>query len=120
MKGLIHDSLCISLLTLFEFEYGYANADENAQIQLKQNILKVKRQFIVLPLSEAEAPIFGELKYLLLNHRQLKKENLKKHNVDLMLASTAIINACVLVSEDRLYDDLSDLRNDLKFMSWAD
>lgn len=38
----------------------------------------------------------------------MKPENLKKHNVDLMIAANAVANRAVLVSADGLFTDLQE------------
>jgi predicted nucleic acid-binding protein len=49
----------------------------------------------VLPLPHKGSQLFGVLKKSLKESRKLNKENIKKHNIDIMLAATAIVENCI-------------------------
>jgi predicted nucleic acid-binding protein len=102
------DHVFISVISLYEFEYGYSNAPEGKKILVRKMIDEAKQDFNTLPLAEEGSVYFGRLKKSLVNTRQLKKESAKKHNIDIILASTAIINSCILISADEIYTDLKN------------
>ena len=112
------DTLCISILTLYEMEYGYANAPAEKKEILRQKITEVQQDFQVLPLSADGARLFGELKKSLREFRGLKKENIKKFNIDIMLAAVAVTEGCVLVSSDAVYPELQQFNSALKLNNW--
>ena len=64
------------------------------------------------------ARVFGSLKAQLRTARQLSQEKIKAHNIDLMLAATAIAEDCTLVSGDGLYPDLRGLDPALQIENW--
>jgi len=111
------DSVSITILTLYEMEYGYANAPEKMKNILRQKIKEVQQDFHILSLSADSAKLFGELKKSLKNSKRLKKENIKKHNIDIMIAATAINENCILVSNDAIYRDIKKIY-DFKYEDW--
>jgi len=84
------DSLAISILTLYEFEYAYNNAPDNKKVIIRNDINHLKTNFEITPLSIASAEMFGLLKKKFKDSSIISKENIKKHNIDIMLASCAI------------------------------
>ena len=113
------DQVFISIITLYELEYGYSNAPDDKKPVVRKMIEEAKEDFIVLPLSKEGARLFGELKKQLVDERKLKKENAKKHNIDIILASTAAIFPCVLISADGIYHGLKQIEPPLKTQNWA-
>ena len=113
------DEVCISILTLFEFEYGLANAPADKQDALGRKIIEAQSDFEVLPLSADGAGHFGDLKKALRDRRSLTQESAKKHNIDLMIAATALTAGCTLVSGDAIYRELQASHPDLKLESWV-
>lgn len=97
------DSFFISVLTLFEMEYSLSNAPEHKKQQILNSIQSMKSTMVVLPLQDQSAHFFGKLKKALKDIRNIDPENMKKHNIDVMLASTAIVEKCVLVSHGDIY-----------------
>jgi predicted nucleic acid-binding protein len=73
---------------------------------------------MILPVPIQGATLFGQLKKQVKDARRLSKENIKKFNVDIMLATTAIIQSCVLVSADTLYNELRQCCPELKVENW--
>jgi len=79
------------------------------QPRIREQIIAMQNDFEQLPLSEIGAEIFGGLKRQLHTMCGIKPENLKKYNVDLILAANAIAIQAVIVSADGLYVDLQKL-----------
>lgn len=113
------DDVCISILTLYELEYGLANAPEEKQDVVAAKIAEAQRDFGVLPLSVAGAQHFGALKKSLKDHRSLTQAGIKKHNIDLMIAATALAENCTLVSADAVYADLRKSHAELQVEDWV-
>ena len=88
----------MSVLSLYEFEYGYANADDALRPSIRAKITEAQEDFEVLPLSREGASVFGEIKQALRKKRGISGENIKKHNIDLMFAAEALVHGCILVS----------------------
>ena len=113
------DQVCISVLSLYELEYGWANAPDEKKPAVRQVIADAQSDFEVLPLSVQGAVVFGELKKRIKNLRDPSKENMKKFNVDLMLAATALALNCCLVSADRVYRELQQYHPSFKLRDWS-
>lgn len=114
-----NDRVSISILSLYELEYAYCNAPiEKSQI-IKNDIIHLKNNFDIVPLSISSAEIFGRLKKQFKDGLMINKENIKKHNIDIILASQAIDNQNILVSADKIYQTLKKLDNTLKVEDWT-
>jgi predicted nucleic acid-binding protein len=113
------DCVYVSLLTLYELEYGWANAPDEKKEVIRKKIDEVQQDFAILPLSLQGARVFGELKQSIQVSRSPSKENMKKYNVDLMVAATAITANCILVSADMLYAELQKLNQRLHVVNWT-
>jgi predicted nucleic acid-binding protein len=112
------DGIVISILALYELEYGYANAPESLKPVLRERISAIQGDSPIVPLSLDAARVFGSLKIRLRSLRQLSSKAIKAHNVDLMLAATAITEGCTLISADGIYSDLQKLDPTLRVENW--
>ena len=96
IMSLSDDEVYISVLTLYELEYGRANAPDDKVSMLRDRTQLAQSDFIILAVPLMGAELFGELKKGLRDHWGLQEEdeakqkNIKRYNIDLMLASTAI------------------------------
>lgn len=106
------------MLALYELEYGYANSSEEKKPSLSRRIESVRDRFIIQGLSEHAARIFGRLKKALVDSRGLSKKGSRFHNVDLMVAATAIAGSYTLVGADSLFQDLQRLEPSLIVQNW--
>ncbi|ASF48248.1 type II toxin-antitoxin system VapC family toxin [Methylovulum psychrotolerans] len=113
------DEIAISIVTLYELEYAYYNAPENKQVIIRNDINHLQNNFSVVPLNIKSAGLFGHLKKQFKNSSMINKENIKKHNIDIMLASTAICEGAILVSADKIYAILQKLNNNLHVEDWT-
>ncbi len=114
-----NDDVFISILTLYEFEYAFANAPSQKKTEIKSTIWQMQQDFIVLPLSPTAAEIFGDLKKLFKELRNIKPENLKKHTIDLIIAADALNHRAVLVSADKIYQDILIINPELNLENWT-
>ncbi|HSS49330.1 MAG TPA: type II toxin-antitoxin system VapC family toxin [Thermoanaerobaculia bacterium] len=112
------DSVVVSIVALFEMEYGYARAPEKMKLLLRQRISAVQADSPILPLTLEAARLFGSLKVRLQVLRQLSPKASKAHNIDLMTAATAITEGCTLVSADGIYSDLRRIDHTLRIENW--
>ena len=112
------DLVFISILSVYELEYGYANAPDEKKPVIRRRISSVHSDFSVLPLTPEAARVFGALKVRLRTLRGLSKKGSKAHNVDLMIAATAITEGCALVGADSIYLDLQRLDPTLRIENW--
>jgi predicted nucleic acid-binding protein len=108
----------MSVLSLYEFEYSYANANDALRSSIRAKITEAQEDFEVLPLSREGASVFGEIKQALRKKRGISAENIKKHNIDLMFAAEAVVHSCILVSVDGVFKDIREFRPELKLENW--
>jgi len=108
----------MSVLSLYEFEYGYANADDALRPSIRAKITEAGEDFEILPLSREGAGIFGEVKQSLRKKRGISAENTKKHNIDVMFAAEALVHGCILVSADGIFRDIRAFKPELRLESW--
>lgn len=113
------EQVAISILSLYELEYGWANAPDEKKAAIRQMITEAQTDFIVHPLSASGATVFGTLKKRIKEVRSPSKENMKKFNVDLMLAATAMTMQCRLVSADNVYQELQRYQPSLQIEDWT-
>jgi len=114
------DSVYVSILTLYEMEYGYANAPDDKKAIIRQQIQAMCNDLELLPLTKEAVPLFGVLKKSVKNTKMLSSKNIKQHSVDIMIAANAIFYKCVVVSEDKLFVELAKLDTHLKIENWSE
>lgn len=112
------DQVVLSILALYEAEYGCANAPDEKKSVIRQRISHMQRRFEILPLTPEAANLFGTLKVGLSQFRGLSSKGSKFHNMDVMLAATAVAENCILVSADSLYSDLCKVNSSLQLEDW--
>jgi predicted nucleic acid-binding protein len=114
-----NDIAAVSILTIYEMQYALQNAPNDKQEKIKQGIENILNNFLILPLNSNQAVIFGILKKKFRDNRMINKENIKKHTIDIMLASSAINENYCLVSADKIYQDLKQFSNSLCVEDWT-
>ena len=114
------DIVSISVLSLYEYEYSMAHADSILRDRLLKTQSTIKDIFTVLPLSAEGAEIFGILKNDYLKKTGINKKAINRHNVDFMLASTAIVENAVMVSNDNIFKQLKEITPKLQYENWTD
>jgi predicted nucleic acid-binding protein len=115
------DTVYLSILSIYELRYSISNTEDEDKISdILQLIQWCKKFFEILPLSEAGAVFYGELKAGLKSKTGMNRKAIKKHNIDLMLAATALDCNCVLVAKDGIYKDhLVLLNRQLMVEDWT-
>jgi len=114
------DEIYISILTLYELTYGLKNCKNSYQKdEIEQNINFVKKYFKIIPLDLKETEIFAKLKVLYKNITGITKKDAKKNDLDFLIASSAIAQDAILVSNDKLFKVLADNTN-LKYENWIE
>jgi predicted nucleic acid-binding protein len=115
------DEVYISVLTLYEMQYGIACVKEEPEKYKKflavQN--SIKRRFPILPLSEKGAEIYGDIKAMYRKDTGIQKKPLKKHDVDFILSSTAVEYDLIIVSNDTIFRKIQEIFNNLQVENWT-
>ncbi len=106
------DTVYVSILSFYELEFSLSNATDNVIKEKINNLINdLKKFFKVLPLSLSGSACYGTLKANLKQKTGANRKALKKHNIDLIIASIALDNNCILVSKDRLYKEQLSVSN---------
>jgi predicted nucleic acid-binding protein len=96
-----NDELYASILSLYEMEYGMKHAkDESIIKKMWLAIQSVKDEFQIVPLTNSGAKIFADIKEQYRETKNIGKKALIKHNVDLIIAATAIEIGAILITND--------------------
>ncbi len=112
------DQVFLSILALYELEYGFAHAPDEKKPMIRQRISQAQEDFPFLPLTAEAAGLFGSIKAGLRKTKQLSDKGAKIHNIDLMIAATALTEDCVLISGDSIYPEVRRLHPGLKLENW--
>ena len=107
--------VAISLLTLYELTYGFFHDPAHSRLL---SIVE-EEQVRIVPLPSAGAEIFAALKHAYRRHTGARERIIGRHNVDLLLATTAIVEGAVLVSNDGIFAALAALEPRLSIENWA-
>jgi hypothetical protein len=74
-----------------------------------------------LPLNpEKGGRIFGEIRSEYQKISGISNKALKKHTVEMILASEAIYNEMILVYNDNIHQKMAEMRSDFKIEKWTD
>lgn len=119
------DDLCLSILSVYELEYGLKRAGKN----LAREIEEAKRRALdfhrILPLTRQGAVIFADLK---VRYREVQKKrmagkelskHLSRHTVDFVIASSAVEHRATVVSNDQIFSSLRQILPDLLISDWT-
>jgi predicted nucleic acid-binding protein len=113
------DRVFISVLTLYETEYGIVCAPEEKKSRMAE-VKEMMRQFLfILPVSDTGAEIFGHIKAGYRKMAGTDQKTVDRHDVDFILASAAIAEDAVLVSNDKIFLSFRDIEPTLRLENWA-
>jgi predicted nucleic acid-binding protein len=103
-----NDKLSVSVLTLYEENYGLKNCiDKARKKRFRTNIYLIQKFFEIIPLDLKEAEIYADLKVAYKNYTGINKKSMKKNDIDLLIASSAIAKNAILVSNDKIFEIIS-------------
>lgn len=105
-----NDSVCISVLTYYEAEYGVLCVTPEHQERVCRAREIMRRLFEILPVSVEGAKAFGRIKRAYRQKTGMRQKLLDQHNIDFILASCAIAEDAVLVSNDKIFLAIRDVR----------
>ncbi len=112
------DSLKTTVLNICELEYSLKLAPQNKQTEIKTLLQKVKHQFCVCSLTLKTASVYGELKASLKITKNVNSKQMKKHNIDILIASIGLAENAIVVSSDSIYRDIAKIRPDFRYENW--
>jgi predicted nucleic acid-binding protein len=87
----VDDTAYLSVLTLYEIEYGVvlAPADKRDKVIAAHDLLK--SLFPILPITVQGSTVFGQLKANYRNKTGIHDKALERHNIDFVIASGALV-----------------------------
>jgi len=117
------DSVAISIVSIYELTYGIYSfgVDES---ELKDiftnalNMIKNDEDISLYSLDFKSAEHFSKMKFNYKNHTGIPKKSAKKNDLDLLIASTAVAQNAILVSNDNLFAVLDELEPALQYENW--
>ena len=114
-----HESVYLSMLTIYELQHAVSCVEVN----LAEKFLNTKKMltqiFEIVNLSETGAEIFGKVKARYRKSTGISQKALERHNIDIMLAASAISENAVLVSNDRIFERIQEIYPDLLIDNWT-
>ncbi len=113
------DTVFISVLTFYETEYGIVYAPEEKKKRMTEVKSMLQQFLLVLPVSAAGADSFGRIKARYRKMAGAAQKTVDRHDVDFILASSAIAEEAVLVSNDRIFLTVQAIEPALKLENWA-
>ncbi|MGA1824528.1 MAG: type II toxin-antitoxin system VapC family toxin [bacterium] len=113
------DILAVSILILYEYEYGISNADPEIVAKLENTKVKVLSRLKVIPLSLDGAKIFGQIKKAYKDKMGTLEKKIEKNNIDFMIASSAVSQNAILVSNDKIVSIIKEIYHKFNFENWA-
>lgn len=114
-----HDAVCISVLTFYEAEYGVLSVTAEHQERVNKAREIMLRLFDILSVPTEGAAIFGRIKMAYRQKTGMSQKLLDQHNIDFILASSAIAEDAVLVSNDSIFTAIREVEPALKLENWA-
>jgi predicted nucleic acid-binding protein len=115
-----NDEVCISILTIYEFEHSFSFISEPSDLERISRFSDlIKKRFRIIPLTEDGAPYFSEIKKGYKNRFGGNDKALERHNIDFMLAGSAMCEKAIFVSHDKIFRDIHSLSSTFLFEDWA-
>ncbi len=113
------DVVMVSIVTLYEATYGLKHSeDEEQQEEIRQNIAYIRKYFEIIPLDLQEMELFADLKVLYKKKTGINKKAMKKNDLDILIASTAMAENATLISDDSIFEKLSEIEPKFKWENW--
>ena len=119
------DNVAVSIVTLYELAYGLATFEKskdksNRDEKLFESGIEFIKEYLdIFPLSVEEIDIFGKIKAKYKEQTGINTKALKKNDLDFLIASTAISQGAVLVSNDGIFEDIVGYGFGLEFEEWV-
>jgi predicted nucleic acid-binding protein len=115
-----HDEILLPILILYELRYSVSAAAPENSARLTALVSSYLQQFPLQQLSERGAEIFGDIKAKYRRQRPgITQPALDRHNIDFILASSALAENAVLVSNDHIFTAISEIEPALQLENWA-
>lgn len=115
------DTVGLSIVSLYELTYGMNSFKDEKLKSIFQNALtaiKRDKDILIYSLDIESADFFSEIKQLHKSSTGINSKSAKKNDLDFMIASISMSQKAILVSNDKLFEVLSNHTN-LKYENWV-
>ncbi|MBF0337282.1 MAG: PIN domain-containing protein [Nitrospirae bacterium] len=112
------DEIYVSVLAIYEMYYGAIRCTPENRPKMLSMIRSVKQRFIILPLQEDGAEVYGILKTIYEEKIGIGKKEITKHNIDFILAASAVTAKTILVSNDAIFKNIQEIYPKLRLENW--
>jgi predicted nucleic acid-binding protein len=114
------DKIYLSDLSVYEYKAGLYLLDLKERTRILNGFNQIMQYINILPLNpDKGGKIFGEIRSEYQKRTGISDKALKKHTVDLILASEAICNEMIFVYNDKIYQKIAEMRSDFKIEKWT-
>jgi len=115
------DIVGISVVSIYELTYGMDSfKDEKLKAIFKNALetLKNDKDTNIFSLDANGATFFSQLKVKYKNATGIKAKEAKKNDLDLVIASIAMSQEAILISNDGIFERLTELAPKFKYKNW--
>jgi len=115
------DIIGISVVSIYELTYGmYSFKDEKLKAIFKNalELLQNDKDTNIFSLDANGATFFSQLKLKYKKATGIKAKEAKKNDLDLVIASIAMGQDAILISNDRIFEKLSKIEPKFKYENW--
>ncbi|WP_420264829.1 type II toxin-antitoxin system VapC family toxin [Candidatus Magnetominusculus dajiuhuensis] len=113
------DAVYISILSLYEFQYSIFRSAPEMKPRITQTINMFVERLPIINLSAESAQIFGNVKSMYKENIGIGRKELDRHNIDFILAASAITKKAVMVSNDSIFEKIKGIYPDFQFENWT-
>lgn len=114
------DILHVSDISIYEYQAGLYFLDEKDRKRIANGFNNIMKFISTLPLhSEKGGIIFGNIKKQYQRKTGINDTAIKKHTIDMIIASEAIVNNMTLVCNDKIFKTIAESQSDLQIEYWV-
>ena len=115
------DKIYLSDLSVYEYKAGLYLLGDQERGRILKGFNEIMQYLSILPLNpDKGGTIFGEIRSEYQRRIGINDNALKKHTIDMILASEAICHDMILVYNDKIYQKIAHKRSDFKIEKWTD
>jgi len=92
--------------------------NDSQKNEISKNIVLIQKFCEIVPLDLKEMELYADLKVLYKKHTGINKKSMKKNDLDILIASTAIAENAILISDDGIFEKLSEIEPKFKWENW--
>jgi len=114
------DIVGLSIVSIYELTYGmHSFKDEKLKSTFQNALTSIKKDkdIFIYSLDIDSADFFSEIKEIYKSNTGINSKSAKKNDLDFMIASISMSQKAILVSNDKLFETLSNNTN-LKYENW--